>query len=161
MKKFVLILELASLLFSLSAYASPGDENWENFALPPGLDGPVSAMATVGKNLYVAGDFKNAGLAAASGLASWNGQQWTALLSADDFFGSINVVASDGRNLIVGGTFTISSVGATNIARWNGTGWERLGDGLREECRRAEGVFALANKGKLLYAGGKFSLAGS
>src|SRR5947207_1399592 len=162
MKKLVPVLQLAAaVLLCSTTSAAPGDENWENFPLPPGLDGPVSAMTTVGKNLYVAGDFKNAGAVAASGLASWNGQQWTALLSADDFFGSIYTLASDGRNLIVGGTFTISSVGATNIAKWNGASWERLGDGLREECRRAEGVFALATKGKLLYAGGKFSLAGS
>src|SRR6266487_4337478 len=114
MKKLVPILQLCSVLFSSIAFAEPGDENWENFPLPPGLDGPVSAMTTVGKNLYVAGDFKNAGSVAASGLASWNGQQWTGLLSADDFFGSIYVLGSDGRNLLVGGTFTISNIDTTN-----------------------------------------------
>ena len=160
--KFLVILQLTSLLLSLGAQAAPGDENWDNrFALPPGLDGPVSSMTTIGKNLYVAGDFKHAGALEVNGLACWNGQSWSALLSTSDFSGLIYTLASDGKNLFIGGWFVIPSITATNIAKWNGSSWERLGNGVSTDCAGRLGVNALVIKGNVIYAGGSFSRAGS
>src|SRR6185436_12652142 len=145
MKNYVvLIAELLCVLGCFSASAAPGDENWDSrFALPPGLDGPAYSMATLGKNLYVAGDFTHAGALNVNGLAWWDGQRWSAVLTNSEFSGFVYTLATDGKNLIVGGAFEIPSLRATNIVRWNGTAWDALGGGVRQECGGRVGVFSV------------------
>jgi trimeric autotransporter adhesin len=157
----LLALFVSCVLACSGVCGAPGDESWDDrFGLPPGLDGPVHSIATVGKNVYAAGDFKHAGQVEANGLACWNGQQWSSPLSPD-FSGLIYTVASDGKNLYAGGWFVIPSIGATNIAKWSGSSWERLGNGVNQECGGRIGVFALATKNSQVYAAGAFSRAGS
>src|SRR5437867_4165855 len=126
MKRLVQILQTTCILMSFSVKAAPGDENWQTFPLPPGLDGPLSAMATVGKNLYVAGDFalaakrnvlsaggvfSRAGFVGATNVAVWNGRIWSSLgagLGAacpDDGHGTVNALAIQGNSIYAGGVF--------------------------------------------------------
>jgi hypothetical protein len=64
-------------------------------------------------------------------------------------------VLDDSGYLYIGGSFTaVGDVIATNIARWNGSGWTALGSGMNDD------VLALAVSGSDLYAGGYFNTAG-
>ena len=55
-------------------------------------------------------------------------------------------------NLYIGGHFQfIGAVAATNVAKWDGTNWTALGNGLNED------VYSLAVSGTTLYAGGAFT----
>lgn len=65
------------------------------------------------------------------------------------------LVADDRGNIYAGGWFTaIGSVVANHIAKWDGSEWSALGEGV------ANDVFALAMSGNDLYVGGIFSTAG-
>jgi hypothetical protein len=64
-------------------------------------------------------------------------------------------VMDDSGNLYIGGRFTIvGDVFATNIAKWNGSSWSALGQGINDQ------VSALAVSGSDLYAGGAFTNVG-
>ena len=81
---------------------------------------------------------------------------WDARFGGQGLDGIVNAVAVGGTNVYVGGSFTkAGSVNATNIARWDGTGWSALGSGVNNQ------VYALAVHGTQVYAGGKFTQAGS
>lgn len=69
------------------------------------------------------------------------------------------IVADDSGNLYVGGDFTIAGdVFANRVAKWDGSRWSNLGDGLTDGFLSR--VLALAISGSNLYAGGSFLLAG-
>ena len=69
-----------------------------------------------------------------------------------------------GSQTYVGGNFAIAGGAQANmVARWDGTEWAPLGDGLRngDGAYSDSGVFALAtNHAGNLYAGGTFATAG-
>jgi hypothetical protein len=118
-----------------------------------------------GLALYAGGGFDEAGGAAASRIARWNGRAWSAVgagMSAGPF-DFVNALAQfdDGAGpaLFAAGRFTHAGGGlASNIARWSGTEWSPLGEGLDGT------VWALAvfddGSGEALYAAGLFGAAG-
>jgi len=80
-------------------------------------------------------------------------------------FGAINVapyptaIAVHGEEVYLGGDFTLEMAGLPNdtyvrVARWDGSSWRRMGDGVDAP------VHALAVVGAEVYVGGEFSLAG-
>ena len=112
-----------------------------------------------GTRLYACGSFQTAGGNFAEGLAGWNGVTW---LPAGNGSVSGEVFAvhthdlgdGSGPALYVGGFFTsIGSVGATNIARFDGTTFSPLGLGVNNT------VWALESFGSTLIAGGDFTQA--
>ncbi len=128
MKCTVLSL-FTALLFTTGALgAVAGDENWEpGFVLPPGFDGEVLAIATIGSDLYIGGSFERAGDVTVNGIARWDGTNWSALDSGVN--GVVYALAVQGTNLIVGGKFDrAGSVPTVNLARWTGAQWESFGD---------------------------------
>lgn len=103
--------------------------------------GGVSALATIGTNLYVGGFFTNAGGVAVNNIAKWDGSNWSALGSGIN--GQVNALAVSGTNLYVGGGFTSAGGVAVNgIAQWNGTNWSALGTGGAVDWRSGTGPFA-------------------
>ncbi len=70
--------------------------------------------------------------------------------------GIVKAVAVDGSgNVYIGGDFTVAgTVAARRIAKWNGSAWSALGEGLNGP------VYALAVIGSDIYAGGNFGTAG-
>lgn len=133
---------------------------WDpQFTPPPGLNGPVYAMASTGNDLYVGGAFSKAGGIAANGVAKWDGTNWSTLGSG--VAGQVLALAISGTNLYVGGLFhAAGGVGATNVAKWNGTGWEALGGGVDQSFFSTPLVFALYVSGTNLFVGGQFERAG-
>ena len=132
----------------------------------PGLPG-VRALAFSGSDLYVGGNFANAGgLPAADFIARWDGTAWSALGGLN---GPILAIAVSGSDVIVGGSFTNAGgiVTADHVARWNGTAWSALGSnpaGTNGALNylpdpALAGVGALAVSGSDLFVGGIFTNA--
>lgn len=127
-----------------------------------------------GPQLYAGGKFDLADGVAATGVARWDGSSWTPLVGAAGAtlggpppFTLVQVHALEvfdggaGPELIVAGYF--QQVGGKNfghIARWNGTNWSKLGNGVA-----ANTVYDLTTwddgTGLALYAGGAFGAAGN
>jgi len=146
----------------------------DRFTLPDnGLDGPVRALASfdpdgtgpVAPSLYVGGLFTRAGTISAKNIVRWNGQSWASLGGANGSVQALEILDDDGVGpnapaLYAGGFFTTigpTNVSANHVAKWDGSTWSRLGDGLG-----AGGypVYDLAifddGSGPALYAAGAF-----
>ncbi|MEK9138399.1 MAG: hypothetical protein AAB393_14840, partial [Bacteroidota bacterium] len=67
----------------------------------------------------------------------------------------VRAIAVSGNDIYVGGSFTtVEKIVANRIAKWNGTSWSALGDGLNNT------VYTLAVSGSDIYVGGSFTTAG-
>lgn len=130
------------------------DEDWRAIGGRPGPNSHVYAFETnIDGNLIAGGTFTSIASQPISGLATWDGDSWTAL--GGGVSGSIGAMVWHQGSLIVAGKFThAGSVPANNIARWDGTQWHALGAGTDNE------VSALTSDGTVLYAGGLFNNAG-
>ena len=118
-----------------------------------------------GPALYAGGYFPHQSVQYVN-MAKWNGgMDWTPLPSLGTLFAqcSVNALAvfddGSGAALFAAGKFpTAGGMTVNNIARWNGTSWSALGDGLDAP------VYALTvfddGTGPALYAGGAFMNAG-
>jgi hypothetical protein len=125
-----------------------------------GLNSNVTAMAVLGTNLYVAGQFTNAGGVMASKIALWNGSYWTNLSSGLVGSGVINALAVMGGNLYAAGTFTnMGGTSANRVAKWDGTNWTALGNGATFPGSSAS-ISGLGVSGNNLYVSGNFRMAG-
>ena len=133
-------------------------------ALGNGLQGEVDALAVNGSILYAGGWFTEVcgnaacdiGNTPANHIAQWNGSSWSSL--GNGVNNPVKALLMSGSDLYVGGLFqqicgdAACSTGATvnNIARWNGSSWSALGNGVDAE------VDALAVSGGRIYVGGWF-----
>ena len=118
---------------------------------------PVYALAMLGSDLYVGGNFYQAGGVDANGIARWNGRNWSAV-GGSVFYqdvGAVYAMAVSGNDLYVGGYFlTAGGHPANYIARWDGQSWSSLGTGFNQSVR------AIAVSGGMVYVGGDFTRAG-
>jgi len=110
-----------------------------------GVNNIVRAFAVSGGNVFVGGEFTEAGGQPARRIARWDGSAWHALGNGVDY--PVIALAVSGTDLYVGGTF--------GIARWDGSAWHNLGVGLHGGA-----VYALAVSGTDLFVGGYFFRAG-
>ncbi|MFH0992503.1 MAG: T9SS type A sorting domain-containing protein, partial [bacterium] len=118
-----------------------------------GTNGEVWALAVIGSDLYVGGNFTTTGGTTANHIAKWNGSNWSPLISSGNGVNGINGMVSAlaviGTDLYAGGWFTSAGgIPALNIAKWDGTNWSALGSGLSA----AGAINALAAMGNTLYA---------
>ena len=133
------------------------DANWVSMTGHLGADSLVySAVADASGNLYIGGSFDAVGNTLATGVAKWNGSNWTALGSG---VAPVYALGGFGKH-VVRGRLVHNVAGGTNasyIAQWDGTNWSPLGTGMGPMNGY---VYALAVSGSDLYAGGFFSSAG-
>ena len=88
----------------------------------------VYAILPIGDDIYVAGDFTQAGNVAASNIAKWNRvtNQWSPLGAGAD--GTVYALTFGDGILFAGGAFDqAGGVTARDLAMWNGTAWTALG----------------------------------
>jgi trimeric autotransporter adhesin len=119
-----------------------------------------------GPALYVGGIFTTAGGVPANHIAKWDGTAWSALGSGMDNvvlgFTEFDDDSDDGPALYVGGDFTTAGgVPANRIAKWDGTVWSPLGNGMNGEVHALAVFDDGSGGGSALYAGGVFSTAGT
>ena len=154
--------------------------NWS--ALNEGVGNYVNALTVfddddTGPNeaaLYVGGGFTTADGHEANRIATWTGKSWHALVTStgengvDGTVYDMTVFDDDdgGPNLpmlYVGGSFTGAGTATANrIAKWDGSDFYALGDGM-DGSVRALAVFDDDDAGPnapALYAGGSFTAAG-
>lgn len=106
----------------------------------PGLglgftDGQSTEVHTIrkfGESLYVGGLFGNAGTLAVNDIASWDGASWSALGSGEGIGGDVHALTlhddGSGPALYAAGRFrTAGSTPVSHIAKWDGSGWARVG----------------------------------
>lgn len=101
-------------------------------------------------NLVVAGDFDMAGTVACQNIARWDGTTWRTFgIGLNNWVDALTTWDPDGPgpafpHLIAAGHFTVANNTIVNhIARWDGAGWRRLGDGLTNDPNRASYADAL------------------
>ncbi len=159
---------------------SVGRRSWvplnRDFATSGGVNGDVYAVALTNDFLYVGGSFTTAGFVKTSSLARWS--RSTGVWS--EFGGGIAIdkskapkqrptvraIAVDGSNVYIGGRFDkAGDVDAYNVARWNGTEWAGLDEGIGTNHEGISydsitTVYALAADEGILYVGGEFTVAG-
>jgi hypothetical protein len=134
------------------------DDAWDARFFAGGITGTsfnptVNAIAVIGADLYVAGDFAAAGTVAAANVARWDGSQWSALGGGAD--GIVNAMAVIGTDLYIGGAFNnVDGTPAAKVAKWDGSSWSALDSGV------AATVNAMTVIGTDLYVGGAFLTAG-
>ncbi len=117
----------------------------------------VSALAVIGSDLYVGGDFSTAGGLKVNNVAKWDGENWSALEEGMNYF--VEELAVIGSDLYASGRFTTTGgLEVNRIAKWDGENWSALGSGI--EGGAYPHVSALAAIDNDLYAGGMFTSAG-
>lgn len=150
----------------VSNVATWNGEEWG--ALGGGLvggEGVANCAREFANRLVVGGRFQWAGGVAHKSIAQWDGLSWSPLAHGLSYQTSsgvadVRALAEFEGDLIVGGIFSES--GGTplrNIARWNGSGWEALGEGLGAST--SSDVDAIHVHQGALFAGGKFANSGS
>ena len=94
-----------------------------------GVTGTVAALAPSGSDLFVGGNFFNAGsVPGATSIARWDGSQWWALDHGTD--GVVNAIVASGIHVWVAGSFSSASgVHSPNVAHWDGVAWNAMGSG--------------------------------
>lgn len=143
---------LLAIILSFPALAAPG---WN--PLDMGLNGAVNVVVVHGSDVYVGGNFTDAGGDPdADCLARWDGSSWHAVAAGISPPYQVYGIAISGSNIYVGGSFPDIN-GNTNlkrIARWDGSNWNALGTGLNST------VYGIVVSGSDVYVGGGFSNAG-
>jgi hypothetical protein len=143
-------------ILTRDAPAAPNADTWSALA-NNGLNGPVQALAVIGSDLYVGGEFTQTADGTVTNLnriAKYSGGAWSAL-AHNGLNNTVNALAVSGSDLYVGGSFSQTSDGVvtnlSRIAKYSGGAWSALANnGLNNE------VLALAVIGSDLYVGGGF-----
>lgn len=104
--------------------------DWEPFGHPDynGIIGEIIALTTMTNgDLIVGGHSFSTGTQFMSGIARWNGTEWSAVGTSPTkmFDGWVTGLAvhANGDLIVVGSFITAGGVSTTGIARWNGVEW--------------------------------------
>lgn len=149
----IIILVTASALFAQSTNGSMSvmtDSRWAQYPyISSSVNNHVNVVTVSGSDVYVGGQFTEAGTNPANYIARWDGNEWYALGSGVN--GEVHSIVVLGSDVFVGGNFTqAGGLTVNRIARWDGTEWFPLGAGFNSV------VYALAVSENGLYAGGTF-----
>jgi hypothetical protein len=116
------------------------------------------SLAVYNDELYVGGQFEQAGDISAHNIAKWNGTDWNAVGSLDG--GSVRELVVYKQKLFAGGFFTqANGINANYIASYDGNNWTALGS-LNDLELRATGVVRyMAVYKDELYISGHFTVS--
>lgn len=128
--------------------------------------GTVNALAVKDNELYVAGSFTRAGNTPAISIAKWNGTSWSTVGNAPFKYSgaastlpSITAMVFVGNDLYVAGKFdSIGTQPMWNLAKWNGSQWDTVSLGLKNNFNGITDM--TADKNGRLYITGNFSSIG-
>jgi len=114
----------------------------------------VNSTIKIGSDIFAGGYFEaNGGFS----VAKWDGNSWMALgggvKDGNGNPGTIYSMTAIGTDLYVAGLFeTAGTITVNNIAKWNGSSWSSLDNGLVEDGI----ILCIASHGSDLYVGGSF-----
>lgn len=137
--------------------------------LAHGCNGTVLAFAVgPGGEIYLGGSFSLCGDAVANHIVRYDpaSGEWSALGhdGGNGLNDTVQAILVDGADVYVGGRFTQANAGApvaaAYVARWDGSQWRELGQGVSGHIAGSISVRALARMGGDLYVGGRFTHAG-
>ena len=131
-----------------------------------GTTNAVSALAVIGSDLYVGGDFSTVSDGTQFNLfvyciAKWDSvtNVWSSLGTGTNGANSVKALAAIGTDLYVGGSFTVvdSLPSANRVAKWDTLArtWSPLGSATQNGANQL--VTALQVVGSDLYVGGSFT----
>ncbi len=152
-----LALDAAGNLYAGGTFITAGGVSanyvarWDGSAwssLGSGLNSSVHALAIDSAgNLYAGGWFTTAGDVHANHIARWDGSSWSALGSGmgggyETYVHVLAIGAND--DVFAGGPFTTAGgVTAEHVARWDGSTWSPVGNGIQVTCPYSQCVSAL------------------
>lgn len=164
MKTHAGIAIVLCLTFVASPSALPGE--WSDVFDLPGLSGRVFALGDWRGQVIAGGQEFHADGRTLGHLATFDGQLWQPF--GRGLTGDVRDMVTYQGDLIVAGFFstadgTIPQGGIISygVARWDGTDWSRLGDGLDLSWSYTPRVWALAVYQGELYAAGQIDRSGS
>lgn len=134
-------------------------DKWTSLYVP-GFDEPVLTITHAGSDVYIGGMFRSYNkFSQTNGIIKWDGFQWEPLGSGLPlilYIGQVTALAVSETGVYAGGYFANTDWNPciNNIAKWNGSSWEALGDGLDTH------VQSMVLSGSDLYVGGHFCDAG-
>jgi hypothetical protein len=133
---------------------------WYNHFDPPGPNGTVLAVAMLGGDLYIGGDFTAIGNVPARHIARWDGHAWHSLgqESSNGVSRMVTALLADGDSLYVGGQFDqAGSLVVNNLAVWHplSQSWSGIGSGITGEGTAL--ISCMLKYGGNLYVGGRFT----
>jgi len=153
---------LATGAVSLSAQNDPDDIYWDQRFPAIGINGTVQAVAVQGNDVFLAGNFTEAGGLVVRNVARWNNVTFAWSQLGTGVRGQVLAVAAMGRYVYVGGRFDeAGGVAVRNLAAFDlQTGqWSALLDAGSNGVDATVRVLTADNG--LLYVGGDFQSAGS
>ena len=141
---------------------------WDGVAWQPmgvGLDAPAYALLEFQGLLYVGGVFYvTDGMPGVERIATWDGARWAALPATNVTNGYVLALAVHAGELYAGGDFAgidgRSDSASPSLARWNGSRWSDVGEGIRRGVTTQGTVRSLVSYGGRLFIGGIFDHAG-
>lgn len=146
-------------------------DHWEGIG--GGVGGYVHALQQYGGDLIVGGDMVYVGDAAPEnegftgdvevrGIARWDGTTWHGMSPIGHSpNGAVHCLGRYGDRLVAAGEFTrAGDTPVTNIAAFDGSSWEPLGEGLQYSVAFMRTCYAMVEYDGSLIVGGKISSAG-
>lgn len=147
------------------------DDHWEGIG--GGVGGLVYALYPRGEDLIVGGYMDYVGNVEivygewrgdveARGIARWGGADWHIFSPiGHSLNGAVHCLGRYGDRLVAAGEFTrAGDTPATNIAAFDGSSWEPLGEGLQYSVAFMRTCYAMVEYDGSLIVGGKISSAG-
>lgn len=160
-KKHAIVLVLLLMMYSplFGQLLEPEQNvNWSTQFALPGLDGGGWIVAVAGDKVYLA---KYTGLWPAPephggwggyALAVWDGTKWHLEgKTAFEYLTGIQTISFVGSDVYIGGDFKMLDQDIDYAARWDGSQFYQLGEGIDGSVR------SMATDGSNIYAGGEFT----
>ena len=135
--------------------------DWQSLGSAHSLDGRVTTMVSDRKGgFYVGGEFVCASGQIVNHIAHWDGATWTGLgkgLAGGVYLAyPMSLVLDQNEQLYVAGAIEkAGDIPVKNIAKWTGTEWQALGEGVASVVR----TLAVDSHNRV-YAGGYFEIDG-
>lgn len=128
--------------------------NWSTIGL---ANNAITCLWKEANDLYAVGWFDTISGVAASRVAKWDGMSWSAIDTTQWNGGAVSAVIVYNGDLYIAGNMWNFDASLDRIARWNGTQWLPVGNGI---IGGVAGVYSMAIYSNELYVGGFFTLSG-